>query len=123
MGNASRLKTWRTCSPCLLVCSARSDWLSKRSLKVTMGDNSVSLQSWGRRTRRRRPCRRIFLSFGVLCDGRFAVPNKEHDFWNCLVASETVTSLCTKRPSKWKKPRSEERRVGKECRSRWSPYH
>src|SRR6266550_1534092 len=28
MGNASRLKTWRTCSPCLLVCSARSDWLS-----------------------------------------------------------------------------------------------
>ena len=29
---------------------------------------------------------------------------------------------------KWEKPfwnddRSEERRVGKECRSRWSPYH
>ena len=23
----------------------------------------------------------------------------------------------------WKKIRSEERRVGKECRSRWSPYH
>ena len=23
----------------------------------------------------------------------------------------------------WKNPRSEERRVGKECRSRWSPYH
>src|SRR3712207_9527493 len=23
----------------------------------------------------------------------------------------------------FKKPRSEERRVGKECRSRWSPYH
>ena len=22
-----------------------------------------------------------------------------------------------------KDPRSEERRVGKECRSRWSPYH
>ena len=22
-----------------------------------------------------------------------------------------------------KTPRSEERRVGKECRSRWSPYH
>ena len=25
-------------------------------------------------------------------------------------------------PCKWKS-RSEERRVGKECRSRWSPYH
>ena len=23
----------------------------------------------------------------------------------------------------WRKGRSEERRVGKECRSRWSPYH
>ena len=23
----------------------------------------------------------------------------------------------------WKAERSEERRVGKECRSRWSPYH
>ena len=23
----------------------------------------------------------------------------------------------------FKDPRSEERRVGKECRSRWSPYH
>ena len=23
----------------------------------------------------------------------------------------------------WSAPRSEERRVGKECRSRWSPYH
>src|SRR2546425_9221381 len=23
----------------------------------------------------------------------------------------------------WLTPRSEERRVGKECRSRWSPYH
>src|SRR5256885_3426716 len=26
-------------------------------------------------------------------------------------------------PSSWVKWRSEERRVGKECRSRWSPYH
>ena len=23
----------------------------------------------------------------------------------------------------YREPRSEERRVGKECRSRWSPYH
>src|SRR2546425_12172095 len=26
-------------------------------------------------------------------------------------------------PSRKRKKRSEERRVGKECRSRWSPYH
>ena len=28
-----------------------------------------------------------------------------------------------KEKQSWKKQRSEERRVGKECRSRWSPYH
>ena len=31
-------------------------------------------------------------------------------FWDYLVQGQ-------------KQPRSEERRVGKECRSRWSPYH
>ena len=25
--------------------------------------------------------------------------------------------------AEWQEERSEERRVGKECRSRWSPYH
>ena len=33
---------------------------------------------------------------------------------NCLVEQGVGIS---------NKPRSEERRVGKECRSRWSPYH
>src|SRR5438270_3540232 len=27
------------------------------------------------------------------------------------------------KPMTWERPRSEERRVGKECRSRWSPDH
>ena len=27
------------------------------------------------------------------------------------------------KPKNFKNARSEERRVGKECRSRWSPYH
>src|SRR5256885_8076570 len=29
----------------------------------------------------------------------------------------------TRDPKSERNPRSEERRVGKECRSRWSPYH
>src|SRR6267378_1356804 len=29
----------------------------------------------------------------------------------------------SRRPCRPPRPRSEERRVGKECRSRWSPYH
>src|ERR1051326_5171839 len=33
------------------------------------------------------------------------------------------TRFCTTTLSRSLKNRSEERRVGKECRSRWSPYH
>src|SRR2546430_17019222 len=32
-------------------------------------------------------------------------------------------SVPTSQPHSQTEPRSEERRVGKECRSRWSPYH
>src|SRR2546430_17614853 len=39
-----------------------------------------------------------------------------------IVASETHALLKTIDEA-WQKYRSEERRVGKECRSRWSPYH
>src|SRR5438876_5992091 len=35
--------------------------------------------------------------------------------------SLVLTPLCERAPSSM--VRSEERRVGKECRSRWSPYH
>src|SRR5256884_6040767 len=38
-----------------------------------------------------------------------------------LVPAETMKRRLTRAKSKIK--RSEERRVGKECRSRWSPYH
>ena len=40
---------------------------------------------------------------------------------NCaLVALNSLPTECLERV---KEDRSEERRVGKECRSRWSPYH
>src|SRR2546430_7605599 len=37
---------------------------------------------------------------------------------NCFAIAIVLTISSRNRP-----PRSEERRVGKECRSRWSPYH
>src|SRR3712207_7977583 len=44
-----------------------------------------------------------------------------------LIAPELITlARSIQRPrvvSPWDLTRSEERRVGKECRSRWSPYH
>src|SRR5256886_11132751 len=35
----------------------------------------------------------------------------------------TSASLARRAKKRFHNPRSEERRVGKECRSRWSPYH
>src|SRR5215813_14712007 len=41
-----------------------------------------------------------------------------------LLASEIVNKLVQAEPhNEAAKDRSEERRVGKECRSRWAPYH
>src|SRR5256885_12173165 len=54
---------------------------------------------------------------GVLCEGRgemFETSSRTYShFW----------SPATLKSGKVKAGRSEERRVGKECRSRWSPYH
>ena len=42
----------------------------------------------------------------------------------CYLNAFPGTNLWTLgRAESWKSRRSEERRVGKECRSRWSPYH
>ena len=38
-------------------------------------------------------------------------------------ADEWMTTFRENIAQTWQQPRSEERRVGKECRSRWSPYH
>ena len=45
-----------------------------------------------------------------------------YPFLNFIPAKAIIHSLIFLRPAEafW---RSEERRVGKECRSRWSPYH
>ena len=36
---------------------------------------------------------------------------------------ERDTQMIDRSAAEWVHIRSEERRVGKECRSRWSPYH
>ena len=37
--------------------------------------------------------------------------------------SNTAGGYCFYKDARLRRIRSEERRVGKECRSRWSPYH
>src|SRR6202022_1122132 len=49
---------------------------------------------------------------------RGVVPQRTADYRNALFRLTSLHILMIRRP-----PRSEERRVGKECRSRWSPYH
>ena len=40
-----------------------------------------------------------------------------------LETEESLRVIGVSRGSEFSPNRSEERRVGKECRSRWSPYH
>ena len=42
---------------------------------------------------------------------------------NIILNSEKVKPFPLRSGTRQGCPRSEERRVGKECRSRWSPYH
>src|SRR2546429_9304880 len=46
---------------------------------------------------------------------------KEYKTMRELFADKDVDAVSIATPNHWH--RSEERRVGKECRSRWSPYH
>ena len=41
----------------------------------------------------------------------------------CILFDKNVKGRIGGNPPKCIEGRSEERRVGKECRSRWSPYH
>ena len=52
--------------------------------------------------------------FGPLVPGFIRVPRR---------SVRAATGRCGVRPARRPTRRSEERRVGKECRSRWSPYH
>ena len=44
-------------------------------------------------------------------------------YWAMWSEDEPQAKVIKEAIEKYEKDRSEERRVGKECRSRWSPYH
>ena len=48
---------------------------------------------------------------------------KSTDYNQLLKAVEAKQAVAVSGLSQAPRSRSEERRVGKECRSRWSPYH
>ena len=58
---------------------------------------------------------------------RIAIPSDDRAILHNEITRVLLTSATLKRcktiAAYLNLPRSEERRVGKECRSRWSPYH
>src|SRR2546427_12974054 len=79
-------------------------------LALDLGGSVETLHSMGLVHGALRPCNVM-----VLEDGRVKLMDVE---LACLRDSESMKAVVAAEP-----PRSEERRVGKECRSRWSPYH
>ena len=59
----------------------------------------------------------------IYCDSRSSCYQMPHAFEDIEVKQNALVLLEEALRRKRKKCRSEERRVGKECRSRWSPYH
>src|SRR5256885_6173608 len=74
------------------------------ALPIYLKHDESTVRRWERKNGL--PIRRIGNKGGSV----YAYPN-EIDIW---MATQTLSDML---------PRSEERRVGKECRSRWSPYH
>src|SRR2546427_5657385 len=54
----------------------------------------------------------------ILFEGSVAVSAS-----TATTSADTATLPSNNSPMEYNRARSEERRVGKECRSRWSPYH
>src|SRR3712207_7874938 len=78
-------------------------------------------------------CALPILVIGILnywqkeCERYRSAPNKEivtpHDSLLAIIARTYGKIKCDQHLTQQEIIRSEERRVGKECRSRWSPYH
>src|ERR1051326_6840343 len=70
------------------------------------------------------PKSRHFATLDACVDPLFVtIPSGAHDFGNCFVLQDAKPGYIPISLPADNAYRSEERRVGKECRSRWSPYH
>src|ERR1041385_6461174 len=68
-------------------------------------------------------CSMCHSGMGTGTRGEFAAPNLRESSLKPAEIRETVACGRGPMPTHLMGARSEERRVGKECRSRWSPYH
>ena len=70
----------------------------------------------------------VYLFVGFLESGKTKFIQETFEDPNFDSGDKTLLLICEEGEEEYNEkkfafPRSEERRVGKECRSRWSPYH
>src|SRR5256885_10488303 len=94
---------------------------SRRRHTRLQGDWSSDVCSSDLR-RRAEPCRPVYKGNDALLH-LARLRRTERAQGNKHSRARTATELTTESELKVISARSEERRVGKECRSRWSPYH
>src|SRR3989442_1312261 len=83
-------------------------------------DLDPTVKSLAYDSRRVKPGTLFFAIRGEKADGHSFIPQALKQGAVAIVSElESPTELA----GRWVRVRSEERRVGKECRSRWSPYH
>ena len=64
----------------------------------------------------------VYMKMGDVQLGQTALDPALKNYHAALTISERLAKIDPNN-AQWQRDRSEERRVGKECRSRWSPYH
>ena len=87
--------------------------------KISMGGNMFGALAYNQNKVDSEEAKVLFSNRMLLSeDGNFSISECMRSF-----EMQMPVQLSTKKPILHISIRSEERRVGKECRSRWSPYH
>ena len=113
-----QLSVWENCSYTLL--DAKSAGLKVVATAVGGNPEVVSARELVERSSPNLTEQVFSRIHALLLEGpseQFTWPN------NATMAQQTAALYTNKLPRGGTRSRSEERRVGKECRSRWSPYH
>jgi len=98
--------------------------VNKEDVKVTMQDGMLTIQGERKQEKEEkgRKFHRIERSYGSFARS-FRVPGDADENSVKAEFKDGMLNVTLAKSGKAKSRRSEERRVGKECRSRWSPYH
>src|SRR2546430_17228648 len=92
--------------------------LTIRAYQVGFGDCFLLTFEYGKATKKADKERHILIDFGST-----GMPKEVDSEGQMIKVAKDIEERCDGKLHMIVATRSEERRVGKECRSRWSPYH